>query len=242
MVFSNRTGLKLFFLVYITHYADCVLTREHLFLLNNDMYLTIVKVGVELSDTNVSYCIYQCQALNGACNSILFNTDNRQCSLGSKIASTATARDTSTFMLYHGRACNESAGFNTVTDGTTTACIWISSSSLRADLAYKDCQYKKSHLFAPRSLDKFNLLGHVMLSYNDDVFVGLDDSEEEGVFRLADDGSKLNPDLIPLMFTKGQPDNYFNEDFVFYYSASRRLNDVKADIISRYVCEIYIFI
>ncbi|XP_055901610.1 uncharacterized protein LOC129928996 [Biomphalaria glabrata] len=238
MLMNNQIFFFFFCLI-----VECVWTREHLFQLNNDMYLTIVKLSVELSDTNVSYCLMQCQALNGECNSILFNTDTRQCSLGSKIETTATARDTSTFLLYHARACNKTDGFEKFADDMTTACVWISTNSLSYVLAYRDCQYRKSHLFAPRDVNKFNLFDHVMFSYNTTLWVGLDDSEEEGVFRLADDGSILNPILYPAMFKTGQPDNGNNsEDFVFYYPGTRRFNDVNARTTARYVCEISIFV
>ena len=70
------------------------------------------------------------------------------------------------------------------------------------------------------------------------IWIGMDDREEEGVFRWAD--SRLVSESVMGMFSTGNPNNYGGEDCVVVTGTTRKatLNDWYCHGETKFICEI----
>ncbi|KAH9494647.1 hypothetical protein Btru_020400 [Bulinus truncatus] len=132
------------------------------------------------------------------------------------------------------KSCNAQFFIKTFSDGTSS-CLYIAQKRLLFTQAVNACSSMSSHLITPKTIAQFNYLPELKLNF----WVGLDDIQNEAVFRWHDDNSTFMDGLLGQNFwLKGQPDDRRqNEDCVEYYWDVKGLNDYDCYSLNYYICE-----
>ena len=120
--------------------------------------------------------------------------------------------------------------------GSARVCVKLSHDWADFSTAESTCARDGSaYLFMTDTQEKIDLAKLLVPTYR--VWVGMDDRQEEGVFRWAD-GRLVTEDEMGL-FKAGQPDNYnSNEHCVATEKIIHLLNDIRCQYLMRFICEI----
>ncbi|XP_055873423.1 C-type lectin domain family 4 member E-like [Biomphalaria glabrata] len=136
-------------------------------------------------------------------------------------------------------ACDLSDGFQLVTSGTTSACVWVSTNMTNYFFARNSCRGKSAYLYTVKTIGKLEILQKNYDSTS--LWVGLNDIDVENVFRWEDDNTICDSTCRGQVFAQGEPNNeYDEEDCVHYYNSYRPspfLNDKNCFTNLAYICE-----
>ena len=99
--------------------------------------------------------------------------------------------------------------------------------------AIKQCESDGAFLVIPRSRAENDYIGDLIP--NEDVWIGINDIDQEGVF-VAVDGS----DITYTNWNSGEPNNWDNEDAVHIHSDQNTWNDQNVHEGARFVCSLRI--
>ncbi|CAL1526007.1 unnamed protein product [Lymnaea stagnalis] len=136
----------------------------------------------------------------------------------------------------HRNFCNTSANFTVLRLGSTSVCIWISSKNSSYIAAKPDCIAKGANLYTFKTVDKTRIFLNISDSYVSDFWLGLDDMQQETVFRWADDDSITNVTNLNIPFKDILMRNY-NADCIAYIRDNKTIDDLGCTEGKRYICE-----
>ncbi|KAK3756143.1 hypothetical protein RRG08_001345 [Elysia crispata] len=106
------------------------------------------------------------------------------------------------------------------------ACVWKISPATTYNQATSQCASMRGYLASVKTAEKLALI--IGLAKGDDVWVGLDDQEKEGLFVWQEDASLLTKVSIDTVFQRGGPSNGRKaEDCVMLWGSKSRLNDIR---------------
>ncbi|XP_059150278.1 C-type mannose receptor 2-like [Physella acuta] len=151
--------------------------------------LEFVPLGVELISVNRLECVRTCVLRNRECSTVRYSQTSQVCRLGSWPRSTAAPtphRDT------HTQLCNQPLNFELLKNGSVSVCVRVSLDRFNYTSARDVCKGFGGNLYTIKTQEKLNLIVAIATSVNADLWVGLDDMEQEGIFRWVDDGSLLS--------------------------------------------------
>ncbi|XP_055880928.1 CD209 antigen-like [Biomphalaria glabrata] len=135
-------------------------------------------------------------------------------------------------------ACRKNPGFGQVFYESARMCLfWSNDTKTFAD-AKADCEAKGARLGVFQGADKMALLTSQLKTWSSDIWIGLDDIQNEGTF-VWHDGTVLDKkDYYPLYFDKVNPDDFENnQDCVQFWQAGGKLDDDSCSKSKNYVCE-----
>ncbi|KAI8778970.1 collectin-10-like [Biomphalaria glabrata] len=104
--------------------------------------------------------------------------------------------------------------------------------------ALEACHCMNSMLYAPKTLDKLELIADLAYTTQHNIWVGLDDLVTEGQFIWSEDGQPFDTSLNSIFFYDDQPDNYLgDEDCISLRYNAHRLNDANCNRPYFFSCE-----
>ncbi|KAK0052494.1 C-type lectin domain family 4 member M, partial [Biomphalaria pfeifferi] len=95
-------------------------------------------------------------------------------------------------------SCFSSDGFNFVTIGSVSACVWVSAFATDYITARDDCRDKDAHLYTVKTMDKLKWLQTNYPKFF--LWVGLNDIDVEGTYRWEDDNTVCNSSCLSQYF------------------------------------------
>ncbi|XP_059143667.1 low affinity immunoglobulin epsilon Fc receptor-like [Physella acuta] len=132
-----------------------------------------------------------------------------------------------------------SLGFQVITRGLTSVCVWLSSDQLDYLSARDQCQAKGAHLFTPKTQEKLEILLNIVPDKSSPIWIGLNDMEESFNFVWEDDQSVLDDSWAKVLFHPGDPNNMYDiERCVCYQPDSEPVIDQPCDTPALYLCEV----
>ncbi|GFO13374.1 C-type lectin domain family 4 member e [Plakobranchus ocellatus] len=139
-------------------------------------------------------------------------------------------------------ACNTSNGFALYDICGTTACLYLSTSKVKYEVAVASCAEMNSNLIIANSLARLSLFFHVSLNYmNKDTYCWLSDNVTEGHYVWGN-GETLSDEIKDYIWYETQPDNL--HDFENYVATRHEvdpqpygLNDVFCYFQLHFICE-----
>ncbi|KAH9505528.1 C-type lectin domain 4 member M [Bulinus truncatus] len=181
-------------------------------------------------------CARECSNLGSQCKAFSYNEVDSECQLGSCITPSLNVTDDLAWRYMSAPICQDVTGFRLINSGVISACIWLSSDMKTYSNAASDCRAKGAHLYTVKSSFKMKIL----LLYNTEYWVGLNDIQVEGVYRWIDDGSIISQSQMKEYFMAGEPNNANNDEdcIVYNYGNSRALNDIACSVTKKYICEL----
>ncbi|XP_055901599.1 CD209 antigen-like protein 2 [Biomphalaria glabrata] len=188
--------------------------------------------------TSVSACATLCSKYVQDCYSFTYNRKSKLCTPGSRLISSATLFNSTLGRLYYvpGKYCDTSkVNFTIATNGSVSTCLWLSDILATYNDSLYKCQDLGSNLFTIKVPEKLNILLNAVKTFNVEYWIGLNDRDQEGVFRWVDDGSVWTKSF-PL-FAPYQPDNMLGEDCIQYHPIFYPINDYLCSHESRFICE-----
>ncbi|KAI8785224.1 CD209 antigen [Biomphalaria glabrata] len=135
-------------------------------------------------------------------------------------------------------ACRKNPGFEQVFYESARMCLfWSSDTKTFAD-AKADCKARGARLGVFKGADKMALLTSQFNIWSRDIWIGLDDIQNEGTF-VWHDGTVLDKkDYYPLYFDIKNPNDYENnQDCVQLWNESSKMDDDMCYVAKHYVCE-----
>ncbi|KAI8767857.1 CD209 antigen protein 2 [Biomphalaria glabrata] len=182
--------------------------------------VSMVTLGLPDMCTSLTSCAVRCLMFPGSCLSFKYNIVTSQCVLGSWIVPSkgSSSCQSNEGLFTTGAFCNTSLNYIIETNGTVSACIWISPTTYDYNTSIKFCQVR-SHR---------------------QLWIGLDDLEKEKVFKWIEDGTvlDLNSTFKKQIFHPNEPDDYDNdEDCVEYSLDFASLNDMDCKNKNYCICE-----
>ncbi|GFO13378.1 C-type lectin domain family 4 member e [Plakobranchus ocellatus] len=186
------------------------------------------------------------------CRSMVYNQVTHTCTPGGTAFGTLQNVQTSIpktnlneklfYAEFANPACNTSNGFALYDVCGTTACLYLSTSKVKYEIAVASCAEMNSNLIIANTLARLSLFFHVSLSYmNKDTLCWLSDNVMEGYFVWGN-GETISDEIKDYIWHNGQPDNYNNDENCV---ATRHevdpkpygLNDVSCHIQLHFICE-----
>ncbi|KAK0065330.1 CD209 antigen-like protein 2 [Biomphalaria pfeifferi] len=143
-----------------------------------------------------------------------------------------------TFYYVPGTFCdNTQVNFTVRSNVTFSSCLWISNNSLSYQNASDKCRALGASMYTIKVKEKLDILIDAAQEYTAALYpwVGLDDIQQENVFRWSDDNSILNVSWT--IWQKDEPNNEGNQDCVYYSFSRQLLNDWHCNGSLNYVCE-----
>ncbi|CAL1525996.1 unnamed protein product [Lymnaea stagnalis] len=180
-------------------------------------------------------CLHQ---LNTSCSGVVY--DNKTCVPGSCMVNvTPNPQVPQGIMYYKPELCKRTHPCVEYTVKDSTTCLWVVQSPISSTEAQDSCKSYNGHLYTMRSTEKSDILKRANLVPNNEYWIGLNDREEENVFRWVDNGEIMSQEQRIRLFKPNQPDNADSgEDCVVYDQRTQRLHDDKCHRQKAYICEI----
>ncbi|XP_059171860.1 uncharacterized protein LOC131952939 [Physella acuta] len=172
--------------------------------INANSSWTILPLGVEPPALNVLSCATSCLSYGPLCRSFAFGAQRKQCRLGSwlVLASTTTINpDEVTYTM--GDFCNTALNFTVVYNGNFSICLWVNRATLTYANAKLQCENRGGHMYTPKTRDRYDIIQQFFTDTN--VWIGLSDAAQNGVYRWEDDQSVINADWKIQIFTNYPP-------------------------------------
>ncbi|XP_055861035.1 uncharacterized protein LOC106074353 [Biomphalaria glabrata] len=200
--------------------------------------LRMSAVGATVSESSVISCGLRCLNSVQECNSFVYNTSLSLCTPGSLLSPFEAFNSTIGKQYFkQGTYCNRSlANFTLRSIVSVSTCMFISNASTNYITAKNTCKDLGATLYILKVREKLDLLLNIVKDDPIPYWVGLDDIQQESIFRWADDNSILNVNYT--IFGAGQPNNAGNQDCVNYAPDIKLLNDWSCDASMRYICEL----
>ncbi|XP_055893177.1 asialoglycoprotein receptor 2-like isoform X2 [Biomphalaria glabrata] len=192
---------------------------------------------ITIQARNLFDCARVCQIQNCHCYSFY----NQVCSFGRcNLTSNNTLGPSQEIYV----SCFESEGFNYITIGSVSACVWMSPIMTDYLTARDDCRAKDAHLYTVKTMEKLTWLQSMYPRKS--IWIGLNDIEVEGTYRWEDDNTVCSKSWINQTFRSGEPNNGIfygpsGEDCINFYYLEPLLNDGFCLSNYTYICEKYFF-
>ncbi|XP_055894977.1 brevican core protein-like [Biomphalaria glabrata] len=178
-------------------------------------------------------CARECQLEKCAC----FSYSNEACSIGKCDLAANTSGGSQEIYV----SCYGNDGFNFITIGSASACVWVSTNATSYMTARDDCRAKDAHLYTVKTMEKLTWL---QSNYNSmSLWIGLNDIDVEGTYRWEDDNTVCSQSWINQTFATGEPNNHFypggnyDEDCISFFYSVPLLNDAPCVSMNTYICE-----
>ena len=181
-------------------------------------------------------CARRCQSSVKKRGYFTHNAAQKTCACGVTLLPTPLAHGES---LYAPK-CNE-PGYSLHVLTSARICVKFVSSGIRYDKAEAKCAKDDSAvLFMPDSEEKLEAMEYIIPSgYAANAFIGLDDRDQEGVYRWAD-GRLVTDELMNSLFSFLSSDNKGSEDCTRFRKNVGRTEAIDCGDRKQYICEIAI--
>ncbi|CAL1526001.1 unnamed protein product, partial [Lymnaea stagnalis] len=173
-------------------------------------------------------CVIRCVSEFKSCYSVNYKMTTKLCIPGSWLVLNLTIHHLpqAPGVIYStGARCGEMKTFTHYRHQDVTTCYWISEFQLNYKNAKEYCKDKGAHLYTIKLIEKLAILKKIASESNHNFWIGLDDLREEGVFKWADDDSRLTEGLGLELFNQYQPDNWGNTEDCALLVKWGKLND-----------------
>ena len=212
-----------------------------------------MQIGEQWKSSSHISCYMECMLFYpDTCQSIVYNAATLNCRPGSaafrsipKVVTSIPEANSNDIILYAKQPvppCNANGNFALYEICGTTFCLNLVDSSEEYNNARASCDQKNSRLFIADTMVRFSVFWHISrekMSFEADVWVGLNDIATEGTF-VWDDGEPLSDEMNQYIWDDGQPNNNGNEDCAEVRQSdagSKGLSDEKCDLKGYYFCE-----
>ncbi|CAL1526006.1 unnamed protein product [Lymnaea stagnalis] len=217
-------------------FLACVCHPPNVFTTLTMENVTLVPLTWNWTEPNAVSCARNCLLTYRSCYSFIYSKLTRRCISGSWLIPSHQSRDIHSGDLYtKGAFCGKN--FTVKTENGFAACLRVFKNKVNYTSARSHCKDIGAELYTMKSFEKKSILHNEVIAINESVWIGLDDLKTEGRFEWADDGTPLDADMKIKMFTKGEPNNYDDEDCVSY-TPSAGLDDRSCSFKKPYVCEL----
>ena len=176
-------------------------------------------------------CASRCQSSVKRQGYFTYNAAQQTCACGVNLLSSPLAQGES---LYAPKC--DRRGYTLYVRGTACVCVKLVESSASYSMAKSTCwRDGEAYLYMPDTADKRKLIDEI--KDTDTLWLGMDDLEEEGVWRF-NDGRQVTQDIIDTL----RDGNKQHTDCVRFYKSSRNgqvyyfINDCTQ--MDHYICEI----
>ncbi|KAK0044030.1 CD209 antigen [Biomphalaria pfeifferi] len=135
-------------------------------------------------------------------------------------------------------ACQKSPEFKIEKNLAVRMCLFWSKIATTFAGAKVSCAARGARLAVFKGEAKMEILFRQRKIWYRNIWIGLDDIDQEGMF-VWHDGTTLNPmDYYPLYFNRPNPNNYKNmQHCVYLWTEGNKLDDSVCGIRFYYVCE-----
>ncbi|CAL1546569.1 unnamed protein product, partial [Lymnaea stagnalis] len=141
-------------------------------------------------------CAVSCLRQAPSCQSFLYDVDTNHCALGSGIKPSAIPQVPESGLLYYpfrSLCVHGTEKFTLFTNGNTGSCLWLSKATRNYTDSRAACQAFGAEIYTAKNPEKVQIMLAAQKVFGvDEAWIGLDDIQEEGVFRWVDDGSIFN--------------------------------------------------
>ncbi|CAL1525997.1 unnamed protein product [Lymnaea stagnalis] len=186
-------------------------------------------------------CTLRClRQFDTSCSRVMYDKQTQTCVPGTCTVNFNPSTELPPGTMYYKQVlCKQTHPCVQYTLTESTICLWVEESPLSYTEAEDCCKSYNGHLYTMRSTEKSDILKRANLVPNNQYWIGLNDREEENVFRWVDDGELMSQEQRIRLFKPNQPDNADpGEDCVVYKDKIYLLNDDKCHRQKAYICEI----
>ena len=194
-----------------------------------------ITVSASYGRGTIASCAAQCLSVFTT-GYFVHNKATLQCNCGHTLTSTPLSQGD---VLYKNHHCDSSVDFNEFTIETgEVLCLKFDSTPLPYLDAVNYCSALSSRVFVADTDDKLYLI-RTEFGASKNVWIGLDDIQEDGKFVWAD-GREMTATETSQLFLSTQPDGGTSENCVVIYWFQNVLHDVGCSPDYHFICELSI--
>ncbi|XP_059143655.1 contactin-2-like [Physella acuta] len=175
--------------------------------------LTMLQLKSDVPVLNLLGCARLCVDSPQHCYSFIYHTVSRLCTTGTwLVASTNTSARNDGVLYSNGAYCSSELGFQVISRGLTTVCVWLSSVQLGYIAARDQCKAKGAHLYTPKTQEKLDIFLKIALSKSSLIWIGLNCFAKVFEFVWEDDGTVMQKSWWTVLFHAGCPSTWHVHD------------------------------
>ncbi|CAL1525995.1 unnamed protein product [Lymnaea stagnalis] len=205
---SNRAILNCISLLTLFYVFGVLAVPGILFEKNSNRPFSIVRFGPQWKGLGLIQCTLKCLSQYKFCSSFIYREDQRACVPGScRVNATINSQVPSGTMYYNRGVCERNHRCLQMREGNVVSCVWFTERPLPYIQAKEDCKLFNGHLYTIKFNEKLEILNKVQPVTKQEYWIGLNDMEEENVFRWVDDDEIMSPEQRDYLFKSSESIN-----------------------------------